>query len=124
MQDARRDDENDRLTFQVSSQSGLIDDNHLEQDEYSLDDDEFLFTTQTWSEGDFRRVFSSAYTSADDQRLYIDEDQNGMTTDNPQFKYEFSDDFRVLRLSVGALLIDEMSYDFSKVTMNALVRCH
>ncbi|TYL50065.1 hypothetical protein FXB39_10390 [Nocardioides sp. BGMRC 2183] len=116
------DTENDRLSFQVSTQPGLIDDHRLDEDEYFLDD-ELLFATQTWSETTYRRVFTSVYTSADDDRLYIDENQNGMQIDNPHFRYALSDDFKVLRLSIGGLLIDDITWDTGKVTLNAMVRC-
>lgn len=117
------DNQNDRLSFQVSTQPGLLDDNHLDEDEYSLDDDELLFTTQTWSEGTYRRVFTSVYTSADGDRLYIDENQNGMQIDNPHFRYSLSEDRKVLRLSIGALVIDDITWETGKVTLNAVVHC-
>lgn len=117
------DNDNDRLNFQVSTQSDLLDDNYLDEDEYFIDDDGLLFTTQTWSEGHFRRVYSTVYTSADDERRYIDEDQNGMTIDNPKFKYAFSGDFKEFRLSMVGVSLDSISIDPGEVTVNAVIRC-
>ena len=117
------DGENDRILYQVSTQADLIDDDALDEDEDYLDDNDLLFTTQTWSEGTFRRVFTSVYTSADDDRLYVDEDINGLNIGNPQFKYAMSSDRKTLRVAVEGLIIDDTTYETGPVTVKAVIRC-
>ena len=119
----KSDDQNHRTSFQVSTQPDLVDDEALDEDQYSLDDDGLLFHTETWSEGTFRRVFTTVYTSSGDERLYADENQNGLQIDNPKFKYELSPDRRSIRLAISTILIDGFTYDTGPVTITAVVRC-
>ena len=58
-------------------------------------------------EGSFRRVFATAYTNADGDRLYADDDPNAMTIDNPRFKCDISPDRRT-RVAIGTILIDDI----------------